>query len=147
MRQKFSGGSSVNDCERLAGIEEFIDELKDRALCGAVILVEGKRDREALAKLGITGEIVMTSHQSLLNLSERLARLKTDIIILTDWDERGEEVARQLSLYMEADGLRPDNNIRNSIRGLLKKEITEVENLYGYLENLKEVCSTKPQHY
>ena len=147
MRQKFSGASSVNDCERLAGIEEFIDELKDRALCGAVILVEGKRDYEALTKLGITGEIVMTSHQSLLNLSERLARTKKDIIILTDWDERGEEVARQLSLYMEADSLRPDNNIRNSIRGLLKKEITEVENLYGYLENLKEVCSTKPQHY
>ena len=73
--------------------------------------------------------------------------LKKDIIILTDWDERGEEVARQLSLYLEADGLRPDNNIRYSIRGLLKKEITEVENLYGYLENLKEVCSTKPQHY
>ncbi len=64
----------MDDCERLAGIEEAIDELKDRALCGAVILVEGKRDREALAKLGITGEIVMTSHQSLLNLSEGLAR-------------------------------------------------------------------------
>lgn len=137
----------MDDCERLAGIEEAIDELRDRALCGAVILVEGRRDREALAKLGITGEIVMTSHRSLLNLSESLARSKKDIIILTDWDERGEEVARQISLYMEADGVRPDNNIRCSLRGLLKKEITEVENLYGYVENLKEVCSTKPQHY
>jgi 5S rRNA maturation endonuclease (ribonuclease M5) len=137
----------VDDCERLAGIEVLIDELKDRALCGAIILVEGKRDCEALAKLGVTGEIVMTSHQSLLNLSERLALMKKDIIILTDWDERGEEVARQMSLYMEADGLRPDNNIRYSIRGLLKKEITEVENLYGYMENLREVCSMKPQHY
>jgi 5S rRNA maturation endonuclease (ribonuclease M5) len=137
----------VDDCERLAGIEALIDELKDRALCGAIILVEGKRDYEALTKLGVTGEIVMTSHQSLLNLSERLARTKKDIIILSDWDERGEEVARQLSLFMEADGVRPDNNIRHSIRGLLKKEITEVENLYGYLENLKEVCSTKPQPY
>jgi 5S rRNA maturation endonuclease (ribonuclease M5) len=137
----------VDDCERLAGIEEAVDELKDRALCGAVILVEGRRDREALAKLGIAGEIVMTSHQSLLNLSEGLARAKKDIVILTDWDERGEEVARQLSLYLEADGARPDNTLRCTIRGLLKKEITEVENLYTYLENLREVCSTKPQHY
>ncbi len=107
----------------------------------------GKRDREALAKLGVTGEIVMTSHQSLLNLSESLARSKADIIILTDWDERGEEVARQISVFMEADGARPDNNIRCTLRGLLKKEIMEVENLYGYVENLKEVCSMKPQHY
>lgn len=137
----------MDDCERLAGIEQAIDELKDRALCGAIVLVEGKRDREALAKLGVTGEIVMTSHQSLLNLSESLARSKADIIILTDWDERGEEVARQISVFMEADGARPDNNIRCTLRGLLKKEIMEVENLYGYVENLKEVCSMKPQHY
>ena len=137
----------MDDCERLAGIEQAIDELKDRAMCGAIVLVEGKRDREALAKLGVTGEIVMTSHQSLLNLSESLARSKADIIILTDWDERGEEVARQISVFMEADGARPDNNIRCTLRGLLKKEIMEVENLYGYVENLKEVCSMKPQHY
>jgi 5S rRNA maturation endonuclease (ribonuclease M5) len=94
----------VDDCERLAGIEEAIDELKDRAMCGAVILVEGRRDREALAKLGVTGEIVLTSHKSLFNLCESLARSKKDIIIMSDWDERGEEVARQICLYMEADG-------------------------------------------
>jgi len=29
----------------------------------------------------------------------------------------------------------------------LKKEIMEVENLYSYVENLKEACSAKPQHY
>jgi 5S rRNA maturation endonuclease (ribonuclease M5) len=137
----------MDDCDRLAGIEQAIDELKDRAICGAVILVEGRRDREALAKLGVTGEIVLTSHQSLLNLCERLARSKADTIILTDWDERGEEVARQISVFMEADGSRPDNTLRVTLRGLLKKEITEVENLYNYVENLKEVCSTKPQHY
>lgn len=147
MRQRFSGVSSVDDCERLAGIEEIIDELKDRAMCGAVILVEGRRDREALAKLGVTGEIIMTSQKSLLVLCETLARSKKDTIILTDWDERGEEVARQICLYMEADGVRPDNTLRVALRGLLKKEITEVENLYTYVENLKEVCSTKPQHY
>jgi 5S rRNA maturation endonuclease (ribonuclease M5) len=65
-----------------------------------------------------------------------------DIIILTDWDERGEEVARQLALYLEADGVRPDSTFRVTLRGLLKKEITEVENLYTYVENLKEVCSS-----
>jgi 5S rRNA maturation endonuclease (ribonuclease M5) len=137
----------MDDCERLAGIEQVIDELKDRTICGAVVLVEGKRDREALAKLGVTGEIIMTSHKSLLNLSESLALSKKDIIILTDWDERGNEVARQVSVFMEADGTKPDNTIRTTLRSLLKKEITEVENLYSYMEKLREVCSMKPQHY
>ena len=137
----------MDDCERLAGIDELVDELKDRALCGAVVLVEGRRDVEALQRLGVSGEIVMTSQKSLLNLSECLAREKKDTIILTDWDERGEEVARQIAVYMEADGAKPDLNIRWALKGLLKKEITEVENLYTYLENLREACSAKPQHY
>ena len=137
----------MDDCERLAGIEQVIDELKDRAMCGAVVLVEGRRDREALHRLGVAGEIVLTSHRTLLTLAEGLARSGKDVIILTDWDERGEEVARQLSLFLEADGVRPDNTLRGTLLGLLKKEITEVENLYSYVENLKEVCSSKPQHY
>lgn len=137
----------MDDCERLAGIEEVIDEVKDRALCGAVILVEGRRDREALAMLGIAGDILMTSQQSLLNMSESLARQKKDVIILTDWDERGEEVARLICRFMEAVGARPDYTFRSTLKGLLKKEITEVENLYTYVENLREVCSMKPQHY
>jgi 5S rRNA maturation endonuclease (ribonuclease M5) len=127
----------MDDCERLAGIEQAIDELKARALCGAIVLVEGKRDREALAKLGVTGEIVRTSHQSLLNLSESLARSKADIIILTDWDERGEEVARQISVFMEADGARPDNNIRCTLRRPVEEDHGS-ENLYSYVENLRK---------
>ncbi|MGA9138946.1 MAG: toprim domain-containing protein [Methanocella sp.] len=137
----------MDDCERLAGIEQVIDELTDRALCGAVILVEGKRDVEALFRLGINGEVLMTSHRQLLNLSESLARSGKDVIILTDWDERGEEVAKQISLYLEADGARPDNALRTSLKGLLKKDIKDVESLFGFVEKLREVCSTKPQHY
>lgn len=137
----------MDDCERLAEIEQAIDELKDRALCGAVVLVEGRRDREALERLGVTGEIVMTSQQSLLNLSERLARSKKDIIILTDWDERGEEVALQIRRFMEADGARPDDSIRYFLRDLLKKEIKDVESLHSFVEKMRVVCSMKPQHY
>lgn len=137
----------MDDCERLAEIEKIVGELTDRALCGAVILVEGRRDREALLRLGVHGDIVLTSQQSLLTMAESLARSKKDVIVLTDWDERGEEVASQVSLYLEADGARPDNALRGYLKGLLKKDIKDVESLYSFVEKLKEVCSTKPQHY
>jgi 5S rRNA maturation endonuclease (ribonuclease M5) len=137
----------MDDCERLDEIQQLIDELTDRAMCGAVLLVEGRRDVEALTRLGISGEIVMTSQRSLLTLAEDLASSGKDIIILSDWDERGEEVAKQISLYLEADGARPDKAIRESLKGLLKKDIKDVESLDSFVEKLREVCSTKPQHY
>ena len=137
----------MDECERLVEIQRVIDELANRALNGATILVEGKRDREALNLLGITGEIIMTSQKTLFNLCEELARSGGDIIILTDWDERGEEVARQVQIFLEADGVRADTTIRTTIKPLVRKEINDVENLHKYMERLKKVCASKPQHY
>ena len=137
----------MDECERLAEVQQVLDELANRALNGAIILVEGKRDREALDLLGIKGEIIMTSQKTLFNLCEELARSGGDIIILTDWDERGEEVARQVQMFLEADGVRPDTTIRATIKPLVRKEINDVENLHKYMERLKKVCASKPQHY
>jgi len=137
----------MDECERLAELQQVIDELANRALNGATILVEGKRDREALDSLGIKGEIILTSQKTLFNLCEELARSGCDVIILSDWDERGDEVARQVETFLEADGIRPDTMIRERIIPLVRKEIKDVENLHKYMERLKKVCASKPQHY
>ena len=123
----------MDECERLAEVQQVIDELANRALNGATILVEGKRDREALDLLGIKGEIIMTSQKTVFNLCEELARSGGDIIIMTDWDERGEEVARQVQIFLEADGVRADTTIRATIKPLVRKEINDVENLHKYM--------------
>ena len=78
----------MDDCKRLQKIQEVLDELAGRAGQGAIILVEGRRDRESLDALGIRGRIVMTSQEQLFNLAERVAGEK-DVIVLSDWDERG----------------------------------------------------------
>ncbi|HMK46843.1 MAG TPA: toprim domain-containing protein [Methanocella sp.] len=137
----------IDECERLEQIQQIIDELRDRSLCGAVVLVEGRRDREALELLGVRGEIVTTSHRQLLSLAEELARAGAEVIILSDWDDRGDEVARQVQIYLEADGIKPDLRIRDSIKGLVRKEIKDVESLYNYMERLRRTCASKPQHY
>jgi 5S rRNA maturation endonuclease (ribonuclease M5) len=137
----------MDECERLEEVQQVIDELACRALNGSVVLVEGRRDREALDSLGIRGEIIMTSQRQLFNLCEELARSGGDIIILSDWDERGEEVAGLLKTYLEADGVHPDLAIRDRIRTLARKEIKDVESLYRYYERLREMCSSKPQPY
>jgi 5S rRNA maturation endonuclease (ribonuclease M5) len=63
----------MDDCERLQKIQDILDELADRAGLGALILVEGRRDREALEALGIRGHVVMTSQRQLFNLAEQVS--------------------------------------------------------------------------
>lgn len=137
----------MNECERLEEVQAIIGEITELAKNGAVLLVEGKRDRDSLISLGIRGEIIQTSQKQLFNLAESLAREKRQVIVLSDWDERGDEVARQVETYLKADGVQPKCELRESLKSLVKKEIKDVESLYSYVERLKELCSDKPQHY
>lgn len=89
----------------------------------------------------------MTSQEPLFNLAERVSRLSGDIVILTDWDERGEEVARNVETYLKSNGSRPDTEPRKKLRMLTKKEVKDVESLHGYVERLRLTCAVKPQHY
>ena len=137
----------MDECERLGEIQSLIDELANRADQGAIILVEGRRDRASLEALGVRGRIVLTSQKQLFNLAESVCRQSEDIIILSDWDERGEEVARNAGIYLKSNGARPDVELRKKLIYLLRKEINDVENLHGYVERLRLACEGKPQHY
>ncbi len=88
----------------------------------------------------------MTSQKQLLNLAEHVSRYK-DVIVLPDWDERGEEVARNAEIFLKSSGACPDCTIRKKLRHLTKKEVMDVESLYGYVERLRKECARKPQHY
>jgi 5S rRNA maturation endonuclease (ribonuclease M5) len=136
----------MDECERLSEILSIIGEIAERAESGSAILVEGRRDRDSLLALGVRGDIIMTSHQQLFRLAEELAREKPDVVILTDWDERGEEVALKIKEYLKADGVYADCSLRDGLKDLVKKEIKDIESLYKLVERLKKECS-KPQHY
>ncbi len=111
------------------------------------MLVEGLRDRASIEALGICGYIVMTSREPLFNLAERVSRQSADIIVLTDWDDRGEEVAKNAETYLKSNGSRPDMEPRKKLRTLTKKEVKDIEGLHGYIERLRQTCAVKPQHY
>jgi len=137
----------MEDCERLAEVEKIIGEMAARAADGAIILVEGRRDRDSLRMLGIEGRIVQTSHETLFVLAEKVATERCDVIVLSDWDERGDEVAKKTEIYMRSNGVAPDCALRKKLKELLKKDIKDVESLNGYIERLRETCMPKPQHY
>ena len=52
----------------LEGLEELICSLVEASLLGAAIIVEGRRDLEALRSLGLQGPVIMASRQSALDL-------------------------------------------------------------------------------
>lgn len=127
----------MNGQERLERIQEVLIEIDERLENGAILIVEGKKDRESLLRLGIRDSIMMVSQMPLLDLSEAVYRNTKDVILLTDWDRRGDQIASLISKYLRSMGLIPDCRLRGILRALVKKEIKDVESLDKYVMRLE----------
>jgi 5S rRNA maturation endonuclease (ribonuclease M5) len=123
--------------KRLERIEELLAELLEYSEKGAIIIVEGKRDILSLKGLGVEGNFELATRHSLFNFSEEIARRGSEVVILTDWDRRGDILAAKLSEYLKSFGLKPELQIRNKLRLISQKEIKDVESLYTYVSNLR----------
>jgi 5S rRNA maturation endonuclease (ribonuclease M5) len=123
--------------KRLERIEDVLSELSEYSGKGAIIIVEGKRDILSLQKLGIEGNFELATRHSLFNFSERIASLGSEVVILTDWDRRGDLLAAKLSEYFGSFGLKPELQIRNKLKLMSQKEIKDVESLYTYVSTLR----------
>jgi 5S rRNA maturation endonuclease (ribonuclease M5) len=101
-----------------------LKELIERAKDGAIVLVEGRRDVEALKDLGVEGKILPVSSVSRAKLVESV---EGDVIILTDWDEKGEKLKREIFEVLLSNGVIADTSIRKRIFSAVN--VNEVEDL------------------
>lgn len=123
----------------LDALEEQISALMEASHKGAAIIVEGMRDERALRALGISGPVIMASRRPALDLAEDAARRYREIVVLTDWDLKGDEMALKIDQYLRSAGSRPDMDIRSRLKKLVKKEIKDVESLSLYVERMREL--------
>ena len=126
----------MNDPERLEKLEELILELQQMSDKGALIIVEGKRDRKALRALGITGVIMLGTKKSILVFCEEVAREFNNVIVLTDWDENGDKLAALMEGYLRSTSTSVNMDIRKNIKNLVKKRIKDIESLDTHISNL-----------
>jgi 5S rRNA maturation endonuclease (ribonuclease M5) len=106
-------------------VEDLIHEVEN----GAVVVVEGRRDAESLRNLGISGTILLSSVMSDAELVDSLTGKK--VVIMTDWDRRGEITASSLMRKLNCS---VDTGIRRRIFSIASKEVTKVEELYGFFQ-------------
>jgi 5S rRNA maturation endonuclease (ribonuclease M5) len=102
-----------------------IEELREKARNGWVILVEGRKDEISLRLLGVDGEFVFFS--GIASTAEKLKGKK--VVIMTDFDERGIMIERKLLRVLDSDA---DTEIKRKIFLYLKKDVTKVEELYKF---------------
>ena len=127
------------DALRCEMIEHVLQDLLEQSgRDGAVIVVEGKHDVASLRNLGICGKIVPLGGQPLLNFADTLACGSDSVIVLTDWDRRGNELAQRIVRYLQPYAVVVDTSLRDRLRKLVQKDVKDVQGLGRYLAGLQQ---------
>lgn len=128
--------------ERLEGLKDLFRILSDLNR-EVPVIVEGKNDVIALRTLGLQGEIIQVhGGKSLYELSEEIHERFEQVILLVDWDKKGEMLMKTLGDYLS--GLWENyRTFRETLMLLSRNEAFEIEHIPGLMERLERELVTE----
>ena len=124
----------------LEELETALSELKEENRTVPVI-VEGEKDREALLKLNLPGEIIgLNKGLSVSDFCDRLAQQYQEVILLVDWDRRGGHLCSTIMRHLKG---RTRCNTRYREVFARRCMIRTVEGLPSWLTTLQKLVEGK----
>ena len=127
--------------EKEEKIQQVIVKLEEESAKGTPIVVEGKKDAQALRGLGVNGAIVTikTGGKSFLEATAEIEALGArEVILLLDFDRRGIEGTMRLQSNFERLKIKANMKFWLGLRAFVGREIQCIESLTSYLSTLKE---------
>lgn len=115
-------------------MEELKEILKKLELNNYCVIVEGEKDEKALQQLNIKN-VFKIAGSSLEAFVEHLPKDKK-IIILTDFDKEGKELAKKLGKILSLYGYEVDEQKRKEFKAIFK--ITKIEELINLKQTYKK---------
>jgi 5S rRNA maturation endonuclease (ribonuclease M5) len=127
--------------ERVEKIQEIIAKLAEESAKGKPIIVEGKKDAEALRELGVAGAVVTvkTGGKSFLEATAEIeAQAAREVVLLLDYDRRGREGTRLLQQSLERARIKVNLRFWRDLHSLVGREVQCIESLPNYLKTTEQ---------
>ena len=109
-------------------LQRLLEKIKNSS---TLVIVEGKKDRIALQKFGISN-ITELSKKPLFQIVEEIASCNDECVILTDLDRKGRELYGRLSKDLQKHGVRIDNELREFM--FKNTKLRQIEGITTYFE-------------
>jgi len=110
-------------------LQELVDKIKNFNI---LVIVEGKKDRMALQRLGIKN-IAELSKKPLFQIVEEIANSNKECAILTDLDREGRQLYSKLNSNLQKNGVKINNKLREFL--FRNTKLRQIEGINSYLEN------------
>ena len=136
------------DNTTIDGLHEFIDMLNEEAEYGSVIVVEGKRDVEALNRIGFKGNLTILNHfKGITDFVDNHCQIRKKIILLLDMDRTGKHLTSKLVSQLQHKGNNVNLFYKKALAKITNGKIRQVEELAPYAPNLSGVTGTRRDLY
>ena len=142
------GYQSKVDDETLERIRDFVDMLNEEYENGSVIVVEGRRDADALTRVGFTGRPTVFHHfkgiADFLDFHEPEGK---KMILLLDMDRTGKYLTRRILSQLQAR--RHDVNLfhKSVLARITNGKIKHIEDLAMFAPHLSGVTGSRRDLY
>ena len=126
--------------EKEEKLQQLLAALAEESAYGVPIMVEGKKDDQALRALGINGPVLMlkTGGKAFADMQEEIEKSGArEVILLFDFDRRGKEATNRLKQDLEHAKVVPNLQFWRALKALVGREVQCIEGLTAYVENLK----------
>ncbi len=116
-------------------LREFVNQINNESTKDSLILVEGKRDLEALSYLGCSGNIqIYHNYKSIVDLADNFRVNYKKLILLLDLDDTGKIMTRKISHLLNQRYI--DNYYRNKIIKITQGKIRTIEELRSFYNSM-----------
>lgn len=118
-------------------LERIIWRIAGESNSGTVIIVEGRRDKEALRRLGLKGPILCFK-SSRRNLADFLSGIDASkAIILTDFDREGRALFTRIAEELAYRNIKADHALRERLGALVRQDARTIQDLFGCVERIR----------
>ena len=130
---------SIRLKEKEEKILKILEVLADESAKGKPVVVEGKKDVDALRALGVAGTVltVKTGGKSFLDAVCEMEKMGVpEVILFLDFDRRGREGTKCLKQSLERTKIKNNTKLWRALSAIVGKEIQCVESLTAYMHAL-----------
>jgi 5S rRNA maturation endonuclease (ribonuclease M5) len=130
--------------EKQEKLQQLLTQLAEESAKGTLILVEGKKDVEALRALNVGGPVlaVKTGGKSFIEAVHEIEKMGAlAVILLLDFDRRGKLGTSRLKVSMEHAKIVPNLKFWRGIYALAGRDLQCIEGLPTYMRTLEQKTS------
>lgn len=140
-------GYQLTDEQVVEKLRNFVGMLNEESDRGSVIVVEGRRDAEALSSIGFTGSpAVFHNFKGVADFVDSHHSRKK-IILLLDMDRTGRHLTGRLVSQLQARRNSVDLFYKRALARITKGKVRHVEDLANYAPKISGVTGARKDLY